>query len=115
VWRRRALGRKPSASVRLDAAAEALQNSMTCVQRTPIHSSVGSRPTGNRPEPRPSARGHPLGVPIPRDSCFELRTPRESNSGLPAHRKLEYGAPCAPRIPASAARPSFRRLAWPPT
>ena len=29
VWRRRALGRKPSASVRLEAAPEALQNSMT--------------------------------------------------------------------------------------
>jgi len=30
-----------------------------------IHSSGGSRPPGNRPEPLPSAGGHPLGVPIP--------------------------------------------------
>jgi len=30
-----------------------------------IQSSGGSRPPGNRPEPLPSAGGHPLGVPIP--------------------------------------------------
>jgi len=32
-----------------------------------IHSSGGSRPPGNRPEPLPSAGGHPLGVPIPQN------------------------------------------------
>ncbi|MDZ4866156.1 MAG: hypothetical protein SGI91_02435 [Alphaproteobacteria bacterium] len=34
--------------------------------RDRIHSSVGLRPPGNRPEPLPSVGGHPLGVPIPR-------------------------------------------------
>jgi len=69
VWRRRAPGRKPSASGRLDAAPEALQNSTTCVRGT-----GSTRPWArdlrrigpNRPEPLPAVGGHPLGVPLPR-------------------------------------------------
>ena len=33
--------------------------------RDRIHSSVGSKPPGNRPEALPSVGGHPLGAPIP--------------------------------------------------
>gem|GEM_PF-3877678 len=33
---------------------------------------MGSRPTGNRPEPLPSVGGHPLGVPIPGSSLAIL-------------------------------------------
>gem|GEM_PF-5125939 len=54
VWRRRAPRRKPSDSGRLRGGSRGCPQHRNGAPRDRIHSSVGSRPTGNRPEALPS-------------------------------------------------------------
>jgi len=109
VWRSRAPGRKPSASGRLDATPEALQNSMTCVRGTGS-TRPWARPTGYRPELLPSAGGHLLGVPIPRLLYRPLwpcpACGRDPDLPIRAEPRARTRAALAPRSrPAPCARP----------